>query len=135
MSKCCCPLCGGEVDIGETLIVEDRGIIVRDGKGARLEPMQMRVFMELWDAKPRAVAYDRLIMRMYDVPGKDEPGNALNVLRVLVNAHMKPELQRVGMSIDTAFKQGYALNFPGREARVLRTLRQEIDALADQRAA
>ena len=122
MSKCCCPLCGNEVDIGETLIVEDRGIIVRGGKGAYLDRTKMRIFMALWDAHPRVVSYDTLIMKMYDA-SQDEPEYAMGGLKVRVS-QMRPELERVGITVCVVHKRGYALNFPGdRQVKLLRALK------------
>lgn len=109
MSKCC-PLCGGSLDSDVVTILADRGVIVANGRQVPLTGQEMRLFLTLFEARPRVISREGLLSTLYALE-QDEA--EIKIIDVFI-CKMRKKLKFLGLSIETAWGRGYWLKFEGK---------------------
>lgn len=120
---------GGYVACGSLLLDTNRQELRRGKAVVHLEPQVLSVAEKLMRHAERRVSCDVLIGAMYPDPD-DEPGNALDVLRVRIN-RLRRVLERIGAPepiINLRNENGYMIDA---RLRVVRSYTPEQARIAD----
>lgn len=100
-----CPCCRQALLHSAELIVDDSGILVRNGRFAALTRMEFALFNALNAAQPRIRSKEQLLNDLYGLQ-IEEP--EIKIIDVLV-CKVRKKLQPLGVEVQTVWASGYRL--------------------------
>lgn len=110
-----CPVCGGVIHDDGRVLVDRGGLKVMAGsQEATLTRSEMLTFLALWRERPRVVSHHRLLDATVP-PGRDDERDD----KILDNwiHKLRRKLNPVGITIETAWGEGYRITLPQPAAR------------------
>lgn len=103
---CECPVCGAALSKPVSGILPLRGLVMANGKQAKLTPHEMDLFNRLVEISPRALSRDAALDWLYQLENPiNEPGpKIIDVFICRIRQKIKP----LGLRIDTVPGVGYS---------------------------
>lgn len=100
-----CQLCGGPLSRPDVVFLRRRGIVVWDGKAAKLTEQESRFLEVLTLSAPRVVAKSKFLDNVYLNPDEEPEPKIVDVIVCKLRRKMKG----FGVQIETHWGAGYSL--------------------------
>lgn len=111
-----CPVCGGVIDHGDLVVLQDRCMVIRGDCVVRLTGQEFQIFELLLQSAPRAVRGAAMMDHLYQLRPGDEPAD--KIVNVTI-CRMRRKLKPLGMAIETSRGRGYVLQKSSVPVRVV----------------